>query len=149
MRCRRLGNYQLETWGVISQHGTVHGLGGQAHFKQIHVNNAKYKTMKNLLIQAQSGHTFCNISNSKDPHKSKSIATNRSSNKTDYISKYPTYHCNNSSIIHYNRRLHNYSTQIYAAKMPHRCSNSPMNSVNTACMSRASVLFLSKCSNIR
>ena len=44
MRCnRRLRNYQLETWGATSRHGSGYGLEGQAHFKQIHFNNAKYK----------------------------------------------------------------------------------------------------------
>ena len=42
----------------------------------------------------------------------------------------------------YIRRRHCHSAQIYAAKMPHRCSDSPMNSVTTACMSRTSVIFL-------
>ena len=47
MRCsRRLWNYQLQTWGATSLHGSGFGLEGQAHFKQIHFNNAKYKQWK-------------------------------------------------------------------------------------------------------
>ena len=42
----------------------------------------------------------------------------------------------------YIRRRHCHSAQIYASKMPHPCSDSPMNSVTTACMSRTCVLFL-------
>ena len=42
----------------------------------------------------------------------------------------------------YITRRHCHCAQIYAAKMPHRCSDSPMNSVTIACMSRTSVLFL-------
>ena len=42
----------------------------------------------------------------------------------------------------YISRLHCHSAQVYAAKMPHRCSDSLMNSVTNTCMSRTYVLFL-------
>ena len=51
---------------------------------------------ENLFIQAQSGHTFCNLSKSKDPHKINSIATNRSNNKNYFPIVRTPYHYNNS-----------------------------------------------------
>ena len=49
MRCsRRLRNYQLETWGATSRHGSGYDLEGQAHFKRKHFNNAKYKQWKRI-----------------------------------------------------------------------------------------------------
>ena len=90
----------------------------------------------NTYIQTQSGHiaTFQMANSPIAPN------TNRYSN-TNYIPIVRIPHnWNNSSIIQQTASLSFCSnTVLYAAKMPHRSSDSPMNYVNTACMSRASV----------